>query len=488
MHQKAIIIGAGIGGIATAIRLAVKGIQVQVFEANDYPGGKLTSFEQGGFRFDAGPSLFTMPQYVEELFRICQKPIGDYFSYQALDILCNYFYEDGTQFSAYSDIYQFAQELALHTEATPQQILQHLAKSKEIYDITHHVFLEQSLHKLGTFLSKETMISFLKLGRIGLNQNMHQANAKAFQDERLVQLFDRYATYNGSNPYEAPSTLNVIPHLEHGFGAFFPKGGMHSITLALYRLALDMGVVFHFQQRVEKIIVEEQIAKGIRTQNEKHTADIIVSNMDVYPSYHRLLKGQERPERVLNQTRSSSALIFYWGILKEFPELDLHNIFFSKDYQREFEAIFKHNTIHFDPTIYVNISSKLNPADAPATCENWFVMINVPNNTGQDWDQLIKDARTNILSKLNRLLKTNISHLVLSESILDPRTIESRTSSYQGSLYGSSSNNKLAAFLRHPNFSQKIKNLYFCGGSVHPGGGIPLCLLSAKIVSEIIEN
>jgi len=157
------------------------------------------------------------------------------------------------------------------------------------------------------------------------------------------------------------------------------------------------------------------------------------------------------------------------------------------DYKAEFDHIWQQKNIYDDPTVYVNISSKLKPDDAPRNCENWFVMINVPANIGQDWDKLIADARINIIAKLSKSLGEDVSKLIISESVLDPRSIESRTSSYQGSIYGTSSNSKFAAFLRHANKSSKINNLYFCGGSVHPGGGIPLCLLSAKIVGDWVK-
>ncbi|MGZ5243698.1 MAG: phytoene desaturase family protein, partial [Bacteroidia bacterium] len=192
-------------------------------------------------------------------------------------------------------------------------------------------------------------------------------------------------------------------------------------------------------------------------------------------------------EKQLNTERSSSALIFYWAIDDAFGNLDLHNIFFSANYLKENYAIFKQKTVYEDPTVYVYISSKENASDAPKGKENWFVMINVPPDTGQNWDEIIEKARTNIIHKLNRALDVNMHKLILSERVADPRYIESRTSSYQGALYGSASNSKFAAFLRHPNFSSIIQNLYFCGGSVHPGGGIPLCLLSAKIVSGFVK-
>jgi phytoene dehydrogenase-like protein len=195
-----------------------------------------------------------------------------------------------------------------------------------------------------------------------------------------------------------------------------------------------------------------------------------------------------KPQKLLTQAKSSSAVIFYWGIAHSFAQLELHNIFFSADYEAEFKHIFQHHNLYQDPTIYINITSKEKPDDAPEGCENWFVMVNAPHNSGQDWDSLIADLRQNVIQKLSRLLKTDIAPLIVSEMLLDPRSIESRTSSAQGALYGNSSNNRYAAFLRHANFSTQIKNLYFCGGSVHPGGGIPLSLLSAKIATEFIRN
>ena len=163
----------------------------------------------------------------------------------------------------------------------------------------------------------------------------------------------------------------------------------------------------------------------------------------------------------------------------------MHNIFFSEDYKAEFDAIFNSKTIFNDPTVYVNITSKDVPTDAPKGKENWFVMVNAPHDTGQDWEALSQQLRVWVIEKLNRILNTDISTLIEQEWIMTPNSIESRTQSYLGALYGASSNNKMAAFLRHPNFSRHISNLYFCGGSVHPGGGIPLCLLSAKIVADL---
>jgi len=484
--QKAIIIGAGIAGIATAIRLAVKGYDVEVFEANNYPGGKLTSIEKGGYRFDAGPSLFTMPQYVDELFTLAGKNPRDYFNYQKLDVVCQYFYEDGTKITAYADEQKLAEEITAKTGEPAEAMQKFAANSKRIYQVTNHVFLERSLHRLKTYLRFDTLKSILRLLQIDAMRTMHKANQGFFKDSRMVQYFNRYATYNGSNPYQAPATLNVIPHLEQHYGAWFPEGGMQAITDSLVALAESVGVKFHYNSPVEEIVIEDKKTKGIKIKDALMPADMVVSNMDVWFTYQKLLSKypELKPHKILQQERSSSALIFYWGIKKQFKQLDLHNIFFSADYEAEFKHIWQEKDISDDPTIYLNISSKYKPDDAPPAHENWFVMINVPNNTGQDWDKLIDQARDNIRKKLFRILGEDVKQLITSESILDPRSIESKTSSYQGSLYGNSSNTQFAAFLRHANRSSKIQNLYFCGGSVHPGGGIPLALLSAKIVGE----
>lgn len=484
--KKVIIIGSGVAGLASAIRMAVRGYEVTVFEANPYFGGKLTVIQVGNYRFDAGPSLYTMPQHQEELFRLAGKNFQDYCPYVRLDPVTHYFYEDGTFLKAFGQPEAFAKEVEENLGVSSATVQDHLKKSAKIYDLTSNIFLNQSLHKFQHYKPWDLLRAGANLGSLDLFRSMHEANQQQLREPKAVQLFDRFATYNGSNPYEAPATLNIIPHLEHNIGAFFPVKGMHAITQSMYDLAVELGVSFRFNEPVKRIIVEGKKAVGVETTHDTYKADITISNMDVVPTYRKLLPDFPAPEKTLSQPRSSSALIFYWGIRKSFPRLHLHNIFFSKDYHKEFSILFGKSTLPEDMTIYVNISSKLLPSDAPEGCENWFVMVNAPNNQGQDWEQLIPEARKHILQKLERMLGESIEEYIEAEDILDPRSIESRTGSYLGALYGSSSNNKFAAFLRHANFSNKIKGLYFCGGSVHPGGGIPLCMLSAKIVDDLI--
>lgn len=484
---KAIVIGAGVAGLASAIRLAVQGFQVEVFEKNEYPGGKLSHFTLGDFQFDAGPSLFTQPQNIVELFQLANEPIEAYFNYQSLPVSFKYFYEDGTVVNAYTDEEKLSTEFQQKLGEDEKAVKQYLQQSADIYQNIGTIFLNYSLHKIATLFKAPVRKAIAATKAKYLFKSMHAVNAAAFKNPKTVQLFNRYATYNGSNPYQAPGMLSLIPHLELSEGTFYPKGGMISITNALYNLAIKKGVVFHFNQPVQRIIHHQGTASGVVVNNENVLADIVVSNMDVYFTYKHLLNNEQKAAKVLKQERSSSALIFYWGIKQEFKALELHNIFFSENYEAEFHNLFTTKKLYNDPTVYINITSKCEPGvQAPVGKENWFVMINVPANVGQDWDAYKQQAKQLIVQKLNRMLQTNIESLIEEEAILDPVLIEHKTASYMGSLYGTSSNSKMAAFLRHPNFTNSIKGLYFVGGSVHPGGGIPLCLQSAKIMSSLV--
>ena len=489
MHsKKAIIIGSGVGGMATAIRLAIQGFSVQIFEKNNVPGGKLSSFEKAGFKFDAGPSLFTQPENIEELFELAGEPISNYFKYNPVEIACKYFYENGKIVNAHTNAQLFAAELNKQLGEDPETISAYLEQSKKVYENIGTVFLDNSLHKINTWFNRRIFkaIKILKFDYLFKTLNDH--NSKIFSSAEAMQLFNRFATYNGSNPYKAPAMLSLIPHLEQNQGTFYPQGGMISITNALFKLAKKKGVHFDFNQAVQQIIQHEGVVKGVVVNDENILADVVVSNADVYFTYKNLLADQNKAKKVLKQERSSSAVIFYWGISKSFTQLQLHNIFFSKDYKVEFDNIFNTKSLSADPTVYINITSKMEVDQSPEGFENWFVMVNAPANTGQDWEQLKLTLRKNVLIKLSRMLGENIEPLILTEHSLDPVLIEAQTSSYMGSLYGTSSNSKLAAFFRHSNFTDSIKGLYFCGGSVHPGGGIPLCLKSAKIVSELVKD
>jgi phytoene desaturase len=480
---QAIIIGSGIGGLAAAIRLARQGISVDVYESAEKEGGKVSQLNFDGFRFDAGPSLLTLPELVYELLDDDLR-----FPIHKLETITKYFYPDGTQVLAYSNVQRFSEEVGQKLQVPEAKVTNYLQKAAKVYELTSDLFIFGSFHRIKNLMNFKSLKTLLNVRKLQAFSSLHEFNQHELGEKRLVQLFDRYATYNGSNPYQTPATLSVISHLEHNLGAFIPEGGMFQITESLYRQALRLGVKFHFSNPIMKVEAANGKISGVWNDSGFVSADIVISDVDIHRFYSSLLPDEKRLAKITKEEPSSSALIFYWGVKGVFPELDIHNIFFSKDYQDEFEHLFRQKDVCNDPTIYIYISSKYNKSDAPQGCENWFVMINAPADTGQNWEELIKRSQLQILEKLERMMGKKLSDNIVSEQILSPTDIFKQTGSVNGSLYGSSSNSRYASFNRHANFRSDIIGLYFVGGSVHPGGGIPLCLSSANIVAALVKE
>jgi phytoene desaturase len=489
MHDAdAIVIGSGVAGMAAAIRLSIQGFSVCVFEKNDYPGGKLSLLEKNGFQFDAGPSLFTRPDYLEQLFAAAGERLEDYLSYEKIDLSCRYFFENGKIINAWTDTSKYEEELIQKAGEQKGSLPSYLANSAQLYNSVGRIFLDHSLHQLKTWMQPLVPGAFRRIKWRHLFGSLHSYNQNHFRSEEAIQIFDRYATYNGSNPYQTPGMMSMIPHLELNQGTCYPAGGMIRITQALYQLALKKGVRFLFNHPVDHITKKDKRVTGVSSNGKTFAARMVVSNADVYFTYQKLLQLPVHASKVLKQERSCSGVIFYWGMKSLFPELHLHNIFFSASYKEEFAHVFQHKKLFHDPTVYVNITSKMDPAHAPEGKENWFVLINAPSNPAYHWAEAIPLLKQHVIQKLSRILSRDIASLIETEEILDPRTIETKTGSYMGSLYGTGSNSPFSAFLRHANFSRKFENLYFCGGSVHPGGGIPLCIKSAEIVAQKVKS
>ncbi|MFM6935250.1 MAG: 1-hydroxycarotenoid 3,4-desaturase CrtD [Flavobacteriales bacterium] len=487
MNMKVAVIGSGIGGLSSAIRLSKLGYEVSVFEANAFVGGKVNEQWLGNYRFDMGPSVFTEPKLIEELMILCGKNPND-FSYRKLEESCRYFFSDGQQVHMPSGLSAAAQTFAKEFGENQQRTERFLKRLSKNYAALSPVFIQASLHRFHQWCNKGVFHAILRLPYYGMIRSMSKVNKAHFKNPKSAQLLNRMATYNGSSPYRTPGLLNIISHLEFNEGPAMPIGGMVTISKTLHALCLELGVKFYLNERVEEILHQENRVVGIRTEHQTSVCDLVVSNMDVHFTYERLLNGLHEPKKILRQEKSSSAIVFYWGIKRSFPELGVHNIFFAADYKAEFDAIFNTKTRFDDPSIYVHITSKVEEHDAPSGSENWFVMVNAPIDVGQDWDEFIAETRRNCLNKLSKALDCDIEKLIEVEAINEPRKIEAVYFGKQGSIYGNSSNNAFSAFYRHPNFSRTLSGLYFAGVTVHPGGGIPLALNSAKIVERCVRE
>jgi len=490
MNQKAIVIGAGLGGLAASALLASQGYRVTVFEKNSTHGGKMQELNLGEFRFDTGPSLFTMPFILEKLFKECGEDLKDYLEFKELEPVCRYFYKDETIFDNYSDREQSMQQIEQFAPEDAESYSEFLNHAAKLYDQTADAFLFNPLYSLSD-LKGLNLTDFLGIDAFSTVSDVVDQN---FQSEYLRKFFKRFTTYNGSSPYQAPGTLNVIPHVELNQGGYYVKGGMYRISEALFELSEKMGVTFQFNSKVEKISVRNKRAVSVKIEGEgEFNADLIVANSDATDTILNIMDQEavsnSKRKRQSSIEPSCSGFVMLLGVNKQWDQLKHHNIFFSDDYEKEFRQIFKEKNLPDDPTIYVANTSYTDPDHAPESCSNLFVLVNSPYVTEkQDWSNLREIYSSFLINELESRGLEGLTESVMVKEVITPIDFLNQYGSNRGSIYGTSSNSKFAAFLRPRNKIRGISNLYLVGGSTHPGGGIPLVIQSAFNALELIDR
>ena len=484
MKQVAVI-GCGIGGLSAAIHCAKQGAQVTVFEKNSSPGGKAAQLFFNGYRFDIGPSLVTLPELLREILG----PYYDSLNLVPLPNICRYFWDREKSITSSSEVHQFARALYKRFGEKPQRYMQFSNFSARLYKLAAKLFLYHAIHHSTIFLNRHFWRSLPYLPLINIHRSLYHTVKRYFRTPEVQQLFMRFATYNGSSPYKTAGIFSVINHIEHNLGAYTVSKGIYAIPVALERYAKSLGVRFRYNEEVTAINTHQrgvwQEVAGVETRSERFRYNTIISNAEV--SHTATLLDEKRNSTCSYHQKilSTSALLFLWGMRRTTGRLLVHNVLFSRDYRQEWRELFDLGMVPHDPTIYINISSKTNRNDAPPDRENWFVMINVPPDWRMDWDKIITHWRWIIQKKIGNILGFDIATYIECERVLTPRHLAKMTHCYRGSLYGRSTNSLRALALRHPNYSLRYRGLYYCGGTVHPGGGIPLVLLSGKIAAEL---
>jgi phytoene desaturase len=476
------VLGAGIGGLSVAALLANNGFKVNVIEQNERPGGKAGQIKVDGYVFDTGPSLLTLPNWIDDLFLECSKDPRDYYNYQKLDLVTRYFFEDNSFVDVVADLEDTAENFNKHSGFSKIKFLNYFNLWKKIYKISEKTFLKgQLVYDLSFF--KNAVVWLSKTGLSNIFRSMASYNSKNINNKYIEQIMNRFATYTGSSPYKTPAFMNQLAVVEMVNGAYFPKDGIYSIPSALHQLCKDLGVNFFYNEKIISIDLNKENIT-VKTQNNIFKSQLSISNVD----FHVTQKLLGRKNTITFKELSTSAIVFYWGIKGEFKELKLHNIIFSADYQKEFDEIFNQSSIPSDPTIYINISSKLEKSHAPNGCENWFVMVNIPPQPDLVTASEIQRVKNLIIKQIDHRYNIYLDKLIEFEDILTPQGLYEKTGSFNGALYGQHQNSLSTIMKRKSNEDDLIKNFFYVGGSVHPGGGIPLALRSGMNTAKQIIN
>jgi phytoene desaturase len=479
-----IIVGGGLGGLSAAIRLAAAGRAVTLLEKNERVGGKLNLVCEQGYTFDTGPSLLTMPWVIDELFTAAGRRREDYLNFVQIEPTCRYFWSDGTQFDAFQRMPQLVQEVERIAPQDTAGLFRFLAYSSQIYSAVADTFLLRPFEGLRELITPQLARHSMRIDAL---RSVDAAVRSYFRSPYLRQVFNRYATYNGSSPYISPATFNVIAYIEFAEGGWYVQGGMYELGRALAQLACELGVTLRTNTTVSEVLLRDGRACGIRTSDgEELAARQVLVNADPQYAYHKLIPGQQATaKRLAALEPSCSGYILMLGVDKTYEQLAHHNIFFSDDYRREFDTIFRRRVPAADPTVYIATSSRTDPQHAPSGHMNFFVLVNAPALTNRvNWQKEAIPYRETVLRKLERMGLNDLRQHIVYEQCWTPADIAERYNATAGAIYGLSSNNPFVAFVRPPLQARQIGGLYFVGGGTHPGGGIPLVLLSGRAVAE----
>ncbi len=488
MTKRAVVIGAGLGGLATAARLARTGWRVTVCEAGDSFGGKMNRWAPDGFHFDTGPSLITMPWVFRETFEAAGGRLEDYAELVRLDPIAQYRFDDGTEFDYTSRLPEWHATLGRLNSLDVEGFHRFMALGGKLFELSSATFFRRSPFERPR-LSELRAITGVPLRHAwGNYQRMVES---FFRDRRLRQLFGRYPTYVGSSPYQAPSTLAVIPYIEFSLGGYAVRGGLYRIVEGLADLARAAGAELRACARVTRIVTSRGSVSHVELSGgERIDCDVAVMNGDA-ATLDELL-GRNRNEAGENSAappdRSMSGVVFLFGLNRRLRGIQPHTVMFSADYRREFSQIFEHSHFPEDPTVYVNAPSVADRSLAPEGGETLFVMANAPASHTV-WDaKKICEARSRILARLRRSGFPAFEGAITVSDVWTPNRLANRYLAPGGAIYGGNSHGWKNAFLRPANRSRKADGLYLVGGSSHPGGGTPTVLMSAAITTRLIER
>jgi diapolycopene oxygenase len=493
MSKQVIVIGAGLGGISAAIMLAQKGYTVTVLEKNAHVGGKLNLLKTQGFRFDLGPSIFTLPQMFRPLFNHDGKRMEDYITLKRVDPQWRNFFDDGTVIDLWEQPERMQTELARFGPNIWKEYNEFLKYSRQQYDILERGYLCKGLDTLWQFLR---FYGLKNAKNLDYSRTMSGSIYQRLSNSYLRDIFEYFIKYVGSSALDSPAFMNLMPNIQLEFGLWYISGGLYQLANALNRRLKEVGVTIFLEHEVERIDTKNDTATEVqyrRPNGELETlrADYVISNMEVIPAMKRLLNAPSRAMRRLRRFEPAcSGIILHLGLNRIYPQLAHHNFFFSRDQHAHFNRVFRDKKLPDDPTIYVVAPTRTDPSQAPDGCDNIKILPHIPYiNEREPYSRADYVALKDLcLDKLERMGLTDLRKHIVVEDFWTPLEIENCYASNCGSIYGVVCDRRKNFAFKAPRKSSHYKNLYFVGGSVNPGGGMPMVVLSGQHVARAIAE
>ncbi|PSK85879.1 phytoene desaturase [Limimaricola soesokkakensis] len=490
------IIGGGLGGLAAACTLAARGHDVVLFEKNDWLGGKAAVLEEGGFRFDMGPTILTMPRVLERIFAEAGRDLHAELDLRRLDPQWRCFYDDKTVLDLRDDPSHAAEAIGRLSPGDRAGFERFMEVAKRLSDVSDRFFFWKSVEDLRDTMDLKGSMNLSTLSDV-MALRMHRTVAgqikRDVKDKRVAQMLEHFIQYVGSSPLASPAVLCGIAQMQQGEGVWYPMGGTRAVPLALTRLAEALGVEIRTGAGVRRIEVTKGRARAVITDaGERVACDHVVSNMDSVRTYRELVGGAEG--RAFDRTRkreaACSGVVLYLGLDRAYEHLAHHNFVFSRDPEEEFGAIYDHGEPAPDPTAYIAAPARTEPGVAPEGGEALYVLVHTPYlRPGHDWKQMLPGYREVILDKLRRSAgMEDIDARIVVERSLTPQDIHERYNVLDGAIYGLASHGKVLGAFKPGNRSRQVEGLYLAGGSAHPGPGMPMALMSGWIAADTLDR
>lgn len=487
-HQTVIIVGAGVGGIATALYLAKKGFKVKVYEKNATPGGRCGQIIRDGHRFDLGATIFLMPNVYRRIFHSWGLKLEECFETKPLHPIYTLYFEDGTCIPFTTDFNRMQTQLEAIEPGSFNRFLFYVANGYKKYRIAFSHLIGRNFYSLSEFVNFRNARLLIRLKTYVRH---HRYARSFFKNDHLIKAFTFQNIYVGQDPTKAPALFSMIPAAELIEGSLFTMGGMYSIVQKICSLAEELGVEFFYNSQVERIEADSNRVKGVVLKGgEKSEADFIIANADLPYVYNELLPDNHLAHRLKRMKYTCSAIVFHWGVRKAYPQLGHHSVFLSDKYRDNLKLIFNKKSLSSEPSFYVHAPVRTDPGAAPDGQDTLSVIIpasHLDDRVEQDWVKLKNDARKSIIARLVKAGLTDLEENIKFEISFLPGTWQNMFNLSRGATFGSLNHNIMQmGYFRPRNQHKRYRNMFFVGGSTHPGNGVPLVLLSAQLTSERI--